>query len=184
MKMNECGFNQEVGVNIDRGRGIDSDVKPRGYFDVEIWRYGKLYHKELVPNGVTNIGKDEILDSYFRNQAPPALWHLGFIDNAGFSALAATDTMASHAGWVESTAYSEANRPTWVTVAATAQSISNTTPATFSINGTATLFGIFAVDENTKGGTTGILWATAGFASTIPVINGDILKITYTVNAT
>lgn len=182
--MNGFGFNQKVGVNMTRGRQAESGLSPKGFFDVEIWRGGKLYHKELVPNGVTNIGKDTILDSFFRNQAPPTTWYLGFIDNAGFSALAPTDTMASHPGWTESVAYSEGTRPTWVTVAAASQSISNTTPATFSINGTATLYGVFAVDESTKSGTTGTLWATAPFASTIPVINGDILKITYTVNAT
>ena len=177
-------FDQEVGVNIERARPVLSDIKPHGYFEVEVWRDGKLFRKERAPNGVTNIGKNTILDSFFRNIAPPTTWYLAFIDNAGFTALAAADTMASHAGWTEAVGYTEATRPTWVTVAAAAQSISNSTPATFSINGTATLFGIFTVDVVTKGGATGTLWATAAFTSPIPVINGDILKITYTVNAT
>lgn len=164
--------------------GRESSFRPHGFFTVEHWRDGKMLSTQIALNGVTDIGKDTVLDSYFRNQAPPALWFLGFIDNAGFSALASTDTMSSHAGWTEATGYSEGNRPTWVTSAVSSQAISNPTPATFSITGTATLFGIFAVDNNTKGGTTGTLWATAAFVSPIPVINGDILKITYTVNAT
>jgi hypothetical protein len=182
MSVSKAGFGQNVHVNIERGREVKNGFAPKGFFNVEIWRDGKLHHKELVPNGVTNIGKDTILDSFFRNQAPPTTWYLGFIDDP--ATLAATDTMAAHAGWTESTGYSEGTRPAWATVAAASQSITNSTPATFSINGTDTLHGVFAVDENTKGGATGTLWATAAFASPIPVINGDILKITYTVNAT
>ena len=133
---------------------------------------------------MTNEGKNGVLDSYFRNQAPPALWYLAFINNAGFSALAATDVMNSHAGWAEATGYTEATRPIWVTTAAASQSITNPTPATFSITSLQTLKGIFTVSENTKSGVTGVLWATALFAGDIPVDNGDIIKISYSVNAT
>jgi hypothetical protein len=45
------------------------------------------------------------------------------------------------------------------------------------------LKGIFVTSSNTKNGTTGTLWSTAAFASTVDVSNGDSLKITYTVNA-
>lgn len=175
-------FSQKVIANSERGRGAESSFRPHGFFTVEVWRDGKLHHKEIAPNGVTNIGKNTVLDTYFRNQAPPTTWFLAFIDDP--ATLAAADTMASHAGWTESQGYTEGTRPAWVTVAAASQAITNSTPATFTINATDTLFGIFAVDESTKGGTTGVLWATAAFASPIPVINGDILKITYTVNAT
>jgi hypothetical protein len=163
---------------------VKESIRPKGFFHVEQWRDGKLIHKEVAPNGVTNEGKDKILDAYFRNQTQPTQWYLGFIDNAGFSALADTDTMSSHAGWAEATGYSEATRPAWTTTAAASQSITNPTPATFNITGVATLKGIFVPSDNTKSGTTGDLWATALFAGNIPVDNGDIIKITYTVNAT
>lgn len=158
--------------------------RPHGFFNIELIRDGKTIHEERIPNGVTNVGKDGILDSFFRNQAPPTNWYIGFINNAGFSAVADTDTMASHAGWAEFTTYSEATRPEWVTGAAASQSITNGTPATFNITGTATLQGVFITTDNTKSGVVGVLWATALFTGTIPVTNGDIIKITYTVNAT
>jgi hypothetical protein len=173
--MNEFGFNQKVDVTIERQSFT-------GYFDIEIWRGGKLFHTERAKNGVVNIGKDSILDWAFRNQTQPTTWYLGLMNTGATEA--AADTMSSHAGWTEVTAYTEGTRPAWTTVAAASQSITNTTSTDFSINGSATLYGIFATSDNTKSGTTGTLWATAAFASEIPVVNTDILKITYTVNAT
>jgi hypothetical protein len=97
--------------------------------------------------------------------------------------LAASDTMGSHAGWTEFTSYSQANRVAWGPGAAGSQSITNGTPATFDITGSGTVKGIFVANQNTKGGTTGTLWATALFPSDVPVVNTDQLKVTYTVNA-
>lgn len=178
-------FGQSVGAQLERHRLPKSPIGFEGHFNLEQWRDGKLFKTYKLKNGVVNQGKNAILDSYFRNQAPPALWYLGLIDNAGFTALDdANDTALSHTGWAEATGYTEANRPTWVTTAAASQSITNPTPATFTINATQTLKGIFAITDNVKSGTSGVLWATALFAGNIPVANLDILKITYSVNAT
>lgn len=178
------GFNDKVGASLERQRKPSNPFKLAGRFKIEQWRDGKLFKTYEFDNGITNIGKNTILTSFFFNTAPPTTWYLGLIDNAGFTALAPTDTMGSHAGWAESTVYSEVTRPAWVTAAAASQSITNSTPATFSITGTATLKGIFVPDENTKSGSTGTLWSTALFGGDIPVANLDILKITYSVNAT
>lgn len=178
-------FDHSHKVTVERNRKVKSGFRPHGFYHIEVIRDGKTIHKEVVPNGVTNEGKNSVLDSYFRNQAPPVQWFLSFIDNAGFSALDdANDVMNSHAGWAEATGYSEPNRPDWTTTAAAAQSITNPTPATFSITALQTLKGIFTVSNNVKSGVAGILWATALFAGDIPVDNGDIIKISYSVNAT
>ena len=178
-------FGQEVGARMERNRNPNSNFTPEGHFVLEQWRDGKLFKTYKLKNGVTNLGKNTILTSFFFNTAPPVTWYLGLIDQAGFTALDdVNDIMSSHTGWAEATGYTEVTRPIWVTTAAASQSITNPTPATFSISATATLKGIFTVDENTKSGTTGTLWATALFAGDIPVANLDILKITYSVNAT
>ena len=157
----------------------------KGTIILEQYRNDKLFRTYKFPNGVTNVGKDAILDSYFRNQAQPTNWYLGLINNAGYTGLDdANDTMATHTGWAEATGYSEVTRPEWVTGTAASQAITNSTPATFSITSTLTLKGVFVNSDSTKSGTTGTLWATALFAGDIPVANGDVLKITYTVNAT
>lgn len=149
----------------------------------EHFRQGKLIDREEFHNGITTAGKNSLLDVYFRAQTQITAWYLGLIDNAGFSALSAADTMSSHAGWTESTAYSDSTRQQWVQSAASSGSITNGTAATFNINGTATLYGTFVTSVSTKGGTTGTLWSTAAFSSTKAVINGDQVKLTYTVNA-
>lgn len=179
----ELSFGHKVSVQIERPRKLESSFRPHGYFHITLERDGKIIHEETVANDVVNVGKNAILDSYFRNQAPPTNHYLAFIDAAAFSALAAGDTMGSHAGWAEATGYSEGTRPEWVTTAAASQLITNPTPATFTISGTATLKGLFAVTENTKSGSSGVLWATVLFAGDIPVAAADILKISYTVNA-
>ena len=178
-------FGQSVSAQLERHRLPKSKIGFEGHFILEQWRDDKLFKTYKLKNGVVNEGKDDILDSYFRNQAPPTTWYLSLIDNAGFTALDdANDTAASHPGWSEATGYTEAQRPTWATTAPSAQSITNPTPATFTISSTQTLKGIFAITDDVKSGGGGVLWATALFAGDIPVANLDILKITYSVNAT
>lgn len=154
----------------------------KGKFKVELIRDGNVIETIEFNNTVMNEGKNKLLDVFFRNQTQIATWYIGLMDNAGYSANPVTDTMSSHAGWAESVAYSEGVRQTWAVDAAASQQIANgVTAATFSINATATLRGIFVASNSTKSGTTGTLWASALFPSTLPVANGDSVKITYTV---
>jgi len=182
----ETNFNMksEASASLSRKRGVEGSFAPRGEFNVEHWRDGKLLGTYKFPNGVTNEGKDHALGATFNLVTQINPWYIGIVDNSGFTAFAAADTMSSHAGWNEFTTYSEATRVDWGEDAASGQAISNSTPATFNITGSGTLQGVFVTSVNTKSGTTGTLWATASFASTIPVVNTDQLKITYTVTAT
>jgi hypothetical protein len=164
--------------------GFTDKVGPVGKYQIEHYdKDGNLKGIIDIPNGIVTVGKNSLLDVYFRNQTQIAAWYFGLVDNASFSAFAAGDSMSSHAGWIENDDYDEANRVQWSPGAAASGSITNSTAATFSINATATLKGIFVTSSNTKNGTTGTLWSTAAFASTVDVSNGDSLKITYTVNA-
>jgi hypothetical protein len=93
--------------------------------------------------------------------------------------------MASHAGWTEVTAYSEANRPTAVfgtPTTADPSVISNSASvAVFSINGTTTVGGAFLTTDNTKGGTSGTLFSASDFQSPgdRSVVSGDVINLTY-----
>ena len=135
------------------------------------------------PNGIVDVGLNHILDTQFHGGTQVATWYIGLVDNAGWSAFADVDTLASHAGWTESTAYTEANRVTWAEDAAASRSISNSTTADFSINASGNLKGIFVSSNNVKStGNTGTLWSTAAFSSVVATANGDTLKVTYTVS--
>jgi hypothetical protein len=187
MSADNLRFDQTVGALLTRlRRPEDSKFKPRGRFRVEHTdAKGKLKGIYEFNNDIVNVGKNDILGVYFSGatQTASASWFIGLISSSGYSALAAADTMSSHAGWTEFTSYSQATRVAWGPGSAASQSVTNASPATFDINGSGTVKGIFVVNQSTKSGTTGTLWATALFSADVPVTNGDQLKVTYTVNA-
>jgi len=155
----------------------------RGFFVVEHRnKSGELIGAYEMPNGIVDVGLNHILDTEFHAAAQVATWYIGLVDNAGWTAWAAADTMAAHAGWAESVAYTEANRPEWTEGAAAARAITNAVTVDFSINAIGNMKGIFIVSDNTKGGAIGILWSTAAFTSVVAVSGGDTFKITYTVS--
>lgn len=133
-------------------------------------------------NLVTTAGKNDLLTNQFKGSSYTAAWYLGLIDNASFSAIAAGDTASSHAGWIESTAYSNSTRVALSFGTASAGSLA-ASAASFNINGSATINGAFAITNSTKGGTTGVLYSAGSFGSTRTVANGDTLNVTLTVTA-
>lgn len=188
--MNEMNLEQNASVKLvkaeDRGIQPLLDLfNPKGKFIVEHFdKDGNKKGEYEFPNGITNVGKNLILNVMFNDATQIAnnSWFIGLIDSSGFTALADADTMSSHGGWNEFTSYSDATRIAWGSQTSSAQSTSNSTPATFNINGSGTVKGVFIVSNSTKSGTTGSLWATALFAADVPVTNGDQLKVTYTVS--
>ena len=75
------------------------------------------------------------------------------------------------------------NRPAWTEDNTAAdESVSNSSsPASFSITATDTVFGAFLATVNT--GTAGTLIGAKDFAASQAVNNGDTLNVTYTINA-
>ncbi len=145
---------------------------------------GKLKWEERVPNIVVNEGLDDLLTQYFKGDAYTALWYISLIDNGGFSAIAAADTAASHAGWSESTAYSESVRESLILGSIASQSVDNSaSKASFEITTTVTINGAFMVSSGVKGGSAGVLYGAASFASTRAMVAGDTLNITVTLTS-
>ena len=140
--------------------------------------------EEVNCNLITTVGKNNILDNHFTGSAYTATWFVGLIDNAAFTALAAADTMAAHAGWAEFVGYSNATRlaPAWSVAAAGSKAFS--TPVSFAINAGGTLNGGFINSVSTKSGTTGVLCSEGSFAATRVVANGDTLNVSYTSTLT
>ena len=133
-------------------------------------------------NLVTTAGGNDLLTQYFKGSAYTAAWFVGLIDNAGFSAIAAGDTAASHAGWTEAVPYSNGTRPALTLGTAASKSIDNSaSKASYTINATATINGAFTITNSTKSGTSGTLYSAGSFGSTRAVANGDTLNIQVTL---
>jgi len=198
MNTDQFQLGQNIGVNkINRK---DDDLMLIGKFIVEHWREGKKLAEYEFNNGITDEGKKKILDLYFYYtdvEVPDDSTYgvyIGLI-NTGAS-LAAADTYVSHAGWTEYTNYKVSaadKRGKWTTGAASGSgtvSITNGTAITYDIDGAGgTVYGIFVcsgtiteIEAQSDNTADNKLWATGAFAAEIPVLSGDQLKITYTVN--
>jgi hypothetical protein len=155
----------------------------KGKFQLQHIRNNEVINTIDFNNGITNAGKNKILDVMFNSGTQITAWYIGLIDTSSYSALASNDTISSHSGWIEFTGYSDTTRRQWVSDNAISQSTKNTTPATFNINTTGSITGIFVNSDSAKSGTSGTLWSTATFDSSITVTSGDQIKIIYTVFA-
>lgn len=183
--MNILKLIDNVFVSMTKKRTTEHLLGMKGRFNVEHRRNGLLLARYDFPNDITNEGKNLIFDVMFHDttQIAASSWYIGLMSNSGYSAIAATDVMSSHAGWTEFTTYTQANRVAWGPGASASQSITNATPATFDMSGSGTLKGIFVTSNNTKSGTTGKLWSAALYSADIPVVSSDQIKVTYTINA-
>jgi hypothetical protein len=99
---------------------------------------------------------------------------------------AAADTLASHAGWAETTDYTGNRKPVTFAAATTADPsvITNSAlPSQFSMDDTVTVAGAFLANVDT--GTSGILFSVSSFQSPGDrnVVNGDTLSVTYEFSA-
>jgi hypothetical protein len=177
---------------FDRASAILSRLRPGqsrlalgGVFNIEcVAPDGTTRWSTKAKNGVVNGALNYVLDTCLRAQTPASAWYMGLIDNAGYTALAAADTSASHGGWAEVAAYSESTRPQWSPGAASGQSVVNSTTVDFSINASKTVRGLFLISESTKSGTSGTLFSTAAFSGGNQTVNnGDTLKVTYTISS-
>lgn len=166
---------------------FNEKVKAGGVFTVQCFdKEGNLKWTEEKHNLVVNVGLQDMNTKYFSGSSYTAAWYIGLYGAGASNTPAASDTMSSHAGWTEVTAYSQSTRPACTFGTATTADPSvitnSASPATFSINGTTTVGGAFLTSNNTKGGTTGILFSASDFQSPgdRSVVNGDTLTVTYT----
>lgn len=185
----------QAGDQIARdARASDGDARMSSVYEFEaVAPDGTVKWRESVHNVVVNEGLDELLDKTFKGSAYTATWYCLLIDNANFTAINNDDTAArittsapSHPttnNWRESTAYSNANRPTLTLGTVASQSVNNSaSKCAFNINATATINGAGTVTNNTKGGTGGKLYSVTSFGATRSVLNGDTLNVTITLS--
>lgn len=148
---------------------------------------------DTIQNLTTNVGRKNLLESYFANTGGGAIvMGLGGASGGTFTP-AYGDTQASHAGWLE---VGGANAPTYsgtrktpsFAAASTANPsvLSTSAPVVFSMTSSGTVYGAFinvggstAIDN-----TTGTLFSVGEFtAGSKTVTSGDTINVTYNLSA-
>lgn len=136
-------------------------------------------------NVVTLVGRNDILDKYFRSAGYTQTIVMGL---KGTGAVSSANTQASHAAWNE---VGGANAPTYtgnrkaVTMGAASSQVSVSPQQTYAITSTGTVSGLFWNNggSSTKDDTTGVLGAAVDFTGGDEAVNnGDSLLVTYTFN--
>lgn len=156
----------------------------RNHYHVECFGPdGRLKWEDHSDNLVMDVGLDEFLQRIWKSSGFTAADFIGLTDDS--PSIVAGDTMASHAGWVEAEGYTEGTREAYTLGSVASQSVDNSaSKASFSIDATDTIGGAFAVNESTKGGTSGILLGAAAFSGgDKAVANLDTLNVTVTSTA-
>lgn len=75
-----------------------------GQFTVKVVREGEVVADLVCPNQWLTAASDLLLDTFFNNTAVPQLY-IGLVGDSNFTGFSDSDTMSSHAGWEEFTAY-------------------------------------------------------------------------------
>jgi|TARA_R110002073_G_scaffold185977_1_gene344537 hypothetical protein len=142
---------------------------------------GKEKWREVNKNLVVDTGLDDVLSNYFKGSGYTAAHYVGLKDTG---TVVAGDTMASHSGWAELAIYSESVRQTLTLGTVASKSVDNSaSKATFTINASDDVYGAFLTTNNTKSGTTGVLYGAVDFSSAQSVVSGDVLLVTVTLTS-
>jgi hypothetical protein len=180
-------------ASVIRGSGLGEQAEAYGRYEIEcIGADGKLKWRDTIENVVATVGKNLALDTFLAGSAYTVTGpFMGLISSTSYAAVAATDTMASHAGWLEAgganaPTYS-GNRKTAVWSAAASGSKALSAALSFAITGTGTVKGAFLCygtgAVNTKDNTAGTLWSAGTFSTgDKAVINGDTLNVNYSTS--
>lgn len=159
-----------VGGGLIANTGSSEGAKATGKYVVECFdKDGNLKWVAESKNLVVNAGLQYMAGVALTSTAQITAWYVGLYGAAASNNPAATDTMSSHIGWTEVTAYSESTRVLANFAAATNANpsvVTNTaSKAVFTINGTTTIGGAFLTSGSAKSGTTGTLFSAADFSS-------------------
>jgi len=186
--MNEKSSVSDVlNATLTRKTDQGDHAKAGGVYRMECFdKDGNLKWTAESHNLVVNVGLQDMNAKYFTGSSYTAAWYLGLYGAGASNTPAASDTASSHAGWTEVVPYSNATRPACTfgtpTTADPSVATNSASPASYTINATATVGGAFLISNSTKSGTTGTLFSASDFSSPgdRSVVSGDTLNVTYT----
>jgi hypothetical protein len=175
------------------GKGGDDYVKIRGVFRAVCRdKRNNILWEDEFENLLTTLGKNFLLDTTLAGSAYTVVGpYMGLISSTSFSAVAAADTMASHAGWLEA---GSTNAPTfaarltcaWSSASAGTKALS--AGLTFTFTGAGTVQGAFIVTGSgavtTLMSTAGTLYAEGVLGTPQPVVSTNTLTLSYSTTLT
>jgi hypothetical protein len=182
-----------IDAQVMRGASAVEEAHAEGRYEAEcVGPDGAIKWRGVIDNTVVTVGKNLALDTYLAGSAYTVVGpYMGLISSASYSTISVSDTMTSHAGWLEAGA---ANAPTYsaprklcVWAAAGAASKSLSVPLSFGITGAGTIKGAFIVygmgAVATIGDTNGVLYSAGLFTGGDKTVgNGDTLTISYSAS--
>lgn len=185
----------ELGANMMAAGGFDDSAAWRGRFEMRcLDNEGKVLWEDVAENLLTTIGKNLALDTLLAGSSYSVTGpFIGLISSVGFSAVSAADTMASHAGWNEAQGVTNVpdytgNRQTPSFSAASAGSKAQSAALNYVFTSSGTIQGAFMALNTgavaTKNSTAGSLLNAGTLAAAQPVISGNTLQVSFTVNLT
>jgi hypothetical protein len=182
---NPLRFRDKMDVSVEANKRHAAGIKLNFHWEFEcLDKHGKLKWTEEGDNLIVNTGLDDALDKWLKGSGYTAAFYVGLTD--GTPTVAAGDTMASHAGWAEVTAYDEATREVLTLGTVSSQSVDNSaSKASFTIDtNSTTVGGGFITTNSTKGGTSGTLISAKAFtAADKSLDDDDVLNVTVTITA-
>jgi len=195
------GFGDQAVISLGANAISNESVGIEGHYVVECRdANGNLKWSDSFPNLVNAVGKQLLLNTLLTTSGTYTTVgpFLGLISGAS-PTFAASDTMTSHSGWTEFTAYTvtgSAVRGTAVfaTATSTGTSPSNVTTSTataitYTITGSGgTVGGCFLTTgsgaTSTLGNTGGTLYSAGAFSVAKVTTAGDTVSVTYQTTAT
>lgn len=195
MSAEKMGMGDVINASVTRNAGSTDLVGLEGVYVAECYdASGNLKWSDKIENLTTNVGRQNLLNSYFANTGGGAIvMGLGGPNGSSTFTPAYTDTQASHAGWYEVGA---AHAPTYSGTRQTPSfsSATNANPSVlatsvavvFSMTGSGTVSGAFinVGGAATIDNTTGTLFSIGAFTAGDKVVTaGDTINVTYTLSA-
>lgn len=188
-------FGDAVEATVVRGAGQADNIGLEGVYTFECYGAdGQLKWSDTIGNLTTNVGRANLMDSYFANTGGGAVvMGLGGPNGSATFTPAYADTQSSHAGWYEVGA---AHAPTYSgtrktpsfssSTSANPSVLSTSAAVVFSMTGSGTVSGAFinVGGSATIDNTTGTLFSIGAFTAGDKIVtSGDTINVTYTLSA-
>ena len=184
---------ESANMSIANIAGMGESAQAEGVYTFRCFEYenGPLLWEQTIGNVVCTVGKNLMLQTALTGSGYTVVGpYMGLISSVSYTAVAAADTMASHAGWTEA---GSTNAPTFAARVApafgtaSAGAISTSSATSFTMTGAGTLVGAFITygtgAVTTLMSTAGTLLSAGAFTGgNQPVNSGNVVQVTYSLS--